>query len=75
MRRFLMAIVFLSLAAPSLVSAQRWTGEEQDLLTHVKACWDAILAKDIKRRFLPKFHEFYELAMERKRQHEEYVAN
>ena len=33
------------------------------------------LAKDIKRRFLPKFHEFYELAMERKRQHEEYMAN
>jgi ketosteroid isomerase-like protein len=41
MRRSLMAIVFLSFAAPSLVSAQRWTEEEQDLLTHVKACWDA----------------------------------
>ena len=33
------------------------------------------LAKDIKSRFLPKFHAFHELAMERKRQHQEYVAN
>jgi hypothetical protein len=33
------------------------------------------LAKDIKRRFLPKFHEFWELALERKRRHEEYVTN
>ena len=33
------------------------------------------LAKDIKRRFLPKFHEFWELAQERKRRHEEYVTN
>ena len=33
------------------------------------------LAKDIKRRFLPKFHEYHELAMERKRQHEEYISN
>jgi hypothetical protein len=32
-------------------------------------------ARDIKRRFLPEFHRFHELAMERKRQHEEYEAN
>jgi hypothetical protein len=33
------------------------------------------LARDIQRRFLPEFHRFHELAMERKRQHEEYEAN
>lgn len=33
------------------------------------------LAKDIQHRFLLKFHLFHELAMERKRQHQEYEAD
>jgi hypothetical protein len=32
-------------------------------------------AKDIKRRFLPDFHRFHKLAMERERQREGHVAN
>ena len=41
MRKTISCFLALLLITPSLLSAQRWNAEEQEVLDHVKMCWTA----------------------------------
>lgn len=56
MKRATVLLFGLLLMVPSPMVAQEWTAEEQDLLDHIKTCWDAW----IDTRSQPDYERFFQ---------------
>lgn len=44
-----LAFLVLFVLLPASASGQQWTEEQQEVLTHIQACWDAWETKDFDR--------------------------
>ena len=48
MRALTLALALILSGSP--LTAQEWTPEQQGLIDHITACWDAVRSRDARRR-------------------------